>query len=155
MKLVHVPMVDEERIAAYIDGNLSQEEMNAFNSDLAHDDALAAFVSDVKADLNMVDNNVTLEQYEPHLDSMNAVDCLFAESNIFPTIDSALNPSDVESMNPLGLYLGLEIENMQDVSMEDLQGENTISRNEDVGSIPDFSGNDDDLLNASDTPDVY
>lgn len=154
MKLIHVPMIDEERIAAYIDGKLSPKEMNAFNSDIAHDETLAAFVSDVKADLNMVDNEVMLEQYEPNFDSMNAVDCLLAESNIFPAIDSELSPTAVESMNPLSLYLGLEIENMQDFSMGDVQGENTIG-NEDIGSIPDFSGNDDDLLNASDAPDVY
>lgn len=88
MKLFHLPIADEERIAAFIDGTLSSEEMTFLESEIDSDDSLASFVADLKSDLETIDKGIQLEASEPDFDSNSAINSLFEESNKWPLFSS-------------------------------------------------------------------
>jgi len=119
MKLVNVPMADEERIAAYLDGTLSHEDLDVFRNEIGNNEMLESFVSEIKND--EFDEDVSFEQYEHDFDPISAVGYLF------DTIDDLyINNKDgiEEPMTSLGMYIGLtkeeKIEEKYDFMIEDL-----------------------------------
>jgi len=152
MKLIHVPMMDEERIAAYIDGKLSPEEMDAFKFEMAQDDALAEFVSDFKDDLNMVNNEITMEHFEPNFEPMNAVDTLFSDTYDNTSVGMEFNSVLQEQANPLDMYLGFAMKESQGITEGEVPNYNT-HENGDIVNIPGVG--DDGIMNIDDNPTDY
>ena len=112
MKLVHFPMDNEEQIAAYIDGTLSPEEMNAFSEEMSSNEILADFVSGIRTDL--FNDSVFVEQIEPNFDPIGTIDKLFSQTDYLMERVTDINGGMIGQMSPLDNFLCVQSDDIPD-----------------------------------------
>lgn len=139
MKLVHVPMIDEERIAAFIDGNLSPEDMRAFSEEMSSNELLADFVSGIKAD--NFNDSVSVEQIDPDFDPIGTIDKLFSQTDYLMEKGTAINEGMIGQMNPLDNFLYIQSNDIPD-NLIHLEIENDNGLSESFQDNIDTNSND-------------